>query len=109
MFHTPAHKVAPALPQAGTVENRPYEGDPRVIVNQTEYAWKPAVMIYNGPDALVASHGSVFLVTPMSPDAKAWMEENLSHAQRFAGGFAVEARYIGDICAALDDAGLEVA
>lgn len=43
-------------------------------------------------------HGSVHVLIPRTPDAKRWVHANIpDDAQWFAGGVAVEARYIHDI------------
>jgi hypothetical protein len=49
-------------------------------------------------DFTVRDEGSIFLLTPESEQAKAWIEENLP-ADRlvFAGSVVVEHRYIADI------------
>lgn len=97
MFHTPAHKVAPHLPQAGTVENRPYEGDPRVIVNEPR------------PDVAVHNHGSVILLQPMSREGGDWVDQQLVGAMRWGGAYCVEPRYLAAIVEGMIDAGLKVA
>jgi len=98
VFHTPPHKVAPHLPQAGQIVNDAFAHDPRVIVNEPEL------------DVTVAGHGSVFIVSPISPAAREWVNEFLpSDAIRWAGGIAVEARYVADIVDGMRDAGLKVA
>ena len=52
------------------------------------------------PDFLVANHFSIFLLTPLTPAAQSWVQENLP-AERdrmhFGGAIVVEHRYIGDI------------
>lgn len=61
-------------------------------------------------DFTVQNHGSVFLVLPQTADARAHLDAVLSdEAQRFAGGVAVEPRYVVDFVAQLHDDGFEVA
>lgn len=97
MFHTPPHKVASHLPQAGTIENQPFAGDPRVIVNPDH-------------DVEVSDHGSVFIIQPISESARDWLSFELpDNCPRWAGGYAVEARFIADIVDGMRDFGLKVA
>lgn len=98
MFHTPAHKCDPRFPVAGTFENVPYANDPRVIVDR-----EPVV------DVTIADHGSVVIVTPVSAEACAWCERYIAHAMRWAGGYAVEQRYIDGLVGNMLFDGLEVA
>jgi hypothetical protein len=98
VFHTPAHKVASNLPQAGTIENRPFDFDSRVIINES-------------PDFTVEDHGSVFILQPTTDAASAWIDEHIDPlAMRWGkAGLVVEAFYVRDLVARLEQAGLEVA
>jgi hypothetical protein len=59
------------------------------------------------PDFRVIDGGSVFLLTPCTGPAQAWVEDNLP-AERmvYAGGIVVEHRYIDSIIEGFMDAGL---
>lgn len=61
-------------------------------------------------DVRLSDHGSIIVLTPDSDEARAWCEEHLPNdAPRWgAHGYAVEPRYVGDIVAGMEDAGLEV-
>lgn len=57
----------------------------------------------------VENHGSIFIVQPQTEEARAHLEAHVSdEAQWFAGGVAVEPRYIVDLVAQLQDDGFEV-
>lgn len=50
------------------------------------------------PDLLVTGGGTLYLVFATSPVGEAWVEEHVpADAQRFAGGVAVEHRFIRDL------------
>jgi hypothetical protein len=52
------------------------------------------------PDFLVENHFTIFLLTPLTPAARFWVQENLpdeSDRIDFAGSIVVEHRYIADI------------
>jgi hypothetical protein len=51
-------------------------------------------------------HGSVCILTPITAAAKAWTEENIPSAQRWAGDIAIGPRYVGPILAGVEEAGL---
>ena len=56
------------------------------------------------------SHGSIFLLRPLSESAKIWIEENLSSdAQWFGDAVVVEHRYIWPILEGIQNDGLVVA
>jgi hypothetical protein len=57
-------------------------------------------------DFRIINGGSVYLVTPITQDAKTWVEENVFEAQWFGGGFAVEPRYVEDVTRGMLEAGL---
>jgi hypothetical protein len=60
-------------------------------------------------DYAVENHGSIFIVQPQTAEARAHLEAHVSaEAQWFAGGVAVEHRYIVDLVAQLQDDGFEV-
>lgn len=61
-------------------------------------------------DFNVTGGGSVYLLTPLSRDAREWVSDNLpSDVQRLGNGIAVEHRYISDIIDGIRADGLEVA
>lgn len=96
MFHTPAHKVAPHLPQAGTIENRPFANDPRLVEERAD-------------DVVVTGHGSIYLVSPQTVEGNAWCERFISTALRFGTAYAVEHRFIADVVDGMINSDLKVA
>jgi hypothetical protein len=57
----------------------------------------------------VADHGSVILLSPISGDAKDWVDDHLpDDAQWFAGGIAIERRYFPAIYEGILDDGLSI-
>jgi len=61
-------------------------------------------------DVTVSGSGTMYLVTPLSDEAKAWVEENvpLEDWQWLGNGFGVEHRYIGNLVQGMQEAGLVV-
>ena len=60
-------------------------------------------------DVELSLHGSIDLLTPLTPEAQAWMNENIpDDAQWFGSGLAVEPRYVPDIVQGMIDDGLTV-
>jgi len=60
-------------------------------------------------DATVSDQGSIFLVTPLTSDAKEWIEQNVSEDHQFFGNaLVVEHRYIAGLVAGMRGDGLEV-
>ena len=61
-------------------------------------------------DVRTRDEGSIILITPISPEAKAWVSENvqLEGWQWFGNSFSCEPRYVDDLIAGMQDAGLEV-
>ncbi len=60
-------------------------------------------------DVDLARHGSIDLLTPLTPQAQTWMDENISNdAQWFGSALAVEPRYAPDIVQGMIDDGLAV-
>jgi hypothetical protein len=55
-------------------------------------------------DLLLTHYGSLVIVTPMGPNGRAWLQEHTSAEpwQWYAGGLAVEPRYLGDLLAGLE-------
>jgi hypothetical protein len=50
---------------------------------------------------------TIYLLTPITPDAEAWIEEHLpDDAQHFGPSIVVEHRYIDDIVAGMQADGL---
>ena len=60
-------------------------------------------------DFLIADHGSVFLIRPVSEAARQWLDANVVAEpwQWFAGSLAVDHRFARDIVAEITDAGFE--
>lgn len=61
-------------------------------------------------DARVESHGSVFLVSPLSEAADDWLRNNTSTEgwEWIGGSLAVDHRCVGRLVEGMLDAGLEV-
>lgn len=54
--------------------------------------------------------GSLFLVIPFTQEGRDWLNEHIAEdAQWWAGGVAVEPRYVEDILVGAQDDGLRVA
>ena len=61
-------------------------------------------------DVHVVNHHSIVLFHLNSPEASAWVEENVSsEAQFFGTALVVEPRYLADLMAGMRGGGLEVA
>lgn len=58
------------------------------------------------PDIQFADHGSLVLLTPLTPAGAAWTDDNLADAMRFGGSVAVDRRYASDVLMGADDDGL---
>ena len=57
-------------------------------------------------DYTFTNHGSIWLCTPTTMEAREHLEEHLSdEAQWFAGGVAVEPRYVDSLAAQLEEDG----
>ncbi len=60
-------------------------------------------------DVCIENHGSLFVFRPMTPAARAWIEENVSEESMWwAGGLVVESRYARDLAAGMLADGLRV-
>jgi hypothetical protein len=60
-------------------------------------------------DFEVSGGGSVYLFKPLTPAARAWLDEHVSHnRQEWAGAIVVEHRFIGDIVRGTIADGLQV-
>lgn len=89
MFHVPAHKQLDPAKQPGQ------------IVHQVK---APSA------DFAVSDHGSIVILTALSPEGSQWVREHIpADAPRWAGGIAIENRFADDILDGIEDAGLEVA
>lgn len=61
-------------------------------------------------DFTVRDEGSIFLLTPETPEADAWVAEHLPEdAMRFGKAVVIEHRYVSDIVDGIQADGLEVA
>lgn len=58
-------------------------------------------------DASVENHGSVYLVRPLTECAVTWLDEH-TDGTWFGNALAVEHRYVADLVAGMQDAGLTV-
>ena len=64
----------------------------------------------NTPDFSLANHGSIVILTALSPEGRAWEWEHLPEDRMtWAGGAVVAPRHIGDILDGIAAAGLTVA
>lgn len=61
-------------------------------------------------DVLVENHGSVCMVTPMSPTARKWVDENVQPEswQWLGASFACEPRYLPSLIDGMQDEGLMI-
>lgn len=60
-------------------------------------------------DFTVQNHGSIFILTPHTPEAEAWVEEHIpDDAQLWGNGIVVEHRFIDNIVEGARADGLEV-
>lgn len=60
-------------------------------------------------DISLSNHGSIVILTGVTPEGTAWLEENLDpDAMRWGGGFVVEPRYVGAITDGAANDGLEM-
>lgn len=62
------------------------------------------------PDVIVENHGSVCMVTPMSPAARTWVDENvqLEGWQWLGASFACEPRYVPSLTDGMQEDGLTI-
>ncbi len=58
-----------------------------------------------GPDITVSNQGSLILFRPITPEAKAHLEEKCADAQWFGGAVACDHRYAGDLAINLHNDG----
>lgn len=57
----------------------------------------------------IENHTSLYLVIPRTARARSWLQEHTDpSAMWFAGGLAVESRYVSDLTAGMLDAGFNV-
>jgi len=62
------------------------------------------------PDFLVESHGSIFLLKPLTPTATSWVEEHIGRENGYQPYFptiVVEHRYFAEIVAGIQNDGLK--
>ena len=63
------------------------------------------------PDFVVENHGSIFLLTPITPAAKTWANEHIGSANGFQPYWptvVIEHRYISDIVEGIRNDGMAV-
>ena len=54
----------------------------------------------------IENHGTIVLVRPLTPDVKAWLEENVEEAAMWYGGaLVVEPRYVEGLIEGLIEEG----
>ena len=60
------------------------------------------------PDFIVENHGSIFLLSPQTDAARAWIDENITHEgfQPYWPVVVIEPHYIADIIAGIQNDGL---
>ena len=62
-----------------------------------------------GQDYLLVDHGSLVILTALTAEARDYLDERMpDDAPRWAGGYAVEPRFVCDILADLIDNGFTV-
>jgi hypothetical protein len=65
------------------------------------------------PDFSFQNHGSICILTPLTPAAEDWFSEHLPvdnpETQFWAGGIVIEPRYVLDIISGIQSDGLSVA
>lgn len=60
-------------------------------------------------DISLNNQGSIVILTGVTPEGSAWLEENLDpEAMRWGGGYVVEPRYVGAITDGAADDGMEL-
>lgn len=60
-------------------------------------------------DFAFRNHGSICLLDPRTPEAKAWVQDNLpGDARRWCGAIVIEPRYVDPILAGIAGDGLTV-
>jgi hypothetical protein len=60
-------------------------------------------------DVEVSNHGSIWLVTPITPEAKEWIAEHVSDEAQWLGfSLAVEHRFVTALLEGIADYGFEV-
>lgn len=60
-------------------------------------------------DFICTDHGSIFLLEPRTPEAKAWIDEHVvGEVQMFGNAIAVGRRFIGDLLRGITGDGLGV-
>jgi hypothetical protein len=59
-------------------------------------------------DIIVENHGSIVLLAPESDTGAQWLNDNIAHAMRWGGSYAIEPRYVGDILDGAQNDGLTV-
>jgi hypothetical protein len=63
------------------------------------------------PDFQVENHGSIFLLIPLTPSARAWVDDHIGRDNGYQPHYptvVIEHRYIADIVAGIQDGGLAV-
>lgn len=66
-------------------------------------------MTFPNTDFIIANHGSIITLTPMTAAAKEWAAEFLpDDAPSFGRGIAIEPRFIDPILQGIEDDGLTV-
>lgn len=60
-------------------------------------------------DVRIENHGSLYLLRPLSPEARSWFEENVPEGdkvQYFGGALVVEPRFVGDVLVGIRGEGM---
>jgi hypothetical protein len=60
------------------------------------------------PDFIVANHGSVAVLTPLTSEASDWLSANVSFEpwQLWGGGIALDSRFVDDLVTGIEEEGL---
>lgn len=61
-------------------------------------------------DFAIAHHGSICILTPLTKEAKVWVDDNLpDDALSWCGGVAIEPRYVDSVIDGIATDGLSLA
>jgi hypothetical protein len=63
------------------------------------------------PDFLIADHGSIITIAPVSEAAQGWIDENVvsEPGQWLGGALCVDHRYAGNLIEGIADEGFDIA
>ena len=79
--------------------------------DQPDFSWPAENESINEADVSIANHGSIVLITPLTPEAEDWIEQNIGSGDeiQYVGKAVVaEPRYVADIISGMQADGLTV-